>query len=229
MKPRSAFALKPHTSLVLVSLVLASLVLVTAWLLASDHAPPQAAGHSPAKDTAVEKVAVKNVAVEKVAVKDVPLSTGAAYPPTVAIQAVTSDESAATDDKVQQQELDQEALPQVSELDAISLRGALIGGDPRAPRIGKHLEPQLPTADDLASPAAYQAYSGRSRTELLQSFATAVPAKVSMLEAAIARAEDEGLPQADIAFARAKIAALLAMQQQTQTEAELLQQQNAGQ
>ncbi|QSX39346.1 hypothetical protein [Shewanella cyperi] len=229
MKARSAFALMPHTSLVLVSLVLTSLVLATAWLLASDHAPPQAAGHSPAKDAAVEKVAVENVAVEEVAVKDVPLTTGAAYPPAPAITAVTGEEPAATDDTGPQQLLDQEALPRVSEQDAISLRGALIGGDPRAPKIGKSAEPQLPTQEDLASPAAYQAYSGRSRTELLQSFAAAVPAKVSMLEAAIAKAEAEGLPPAEIAFARAKIAALLAMQQQTQAEAELLQQQSAGQ
>ncbi|QSX28602.1 hypothetical protein JYB88_09885 [Shewanella cyperi] len=225
MKPKLRFALMPNVSMVLVSLVLTSLVLITAWLLASDHAPPQAAaGNSQAKDKAVEKVAV-----EEVAVKDVPLSNGAAYPPAPAITAVTSEEPAATDDKVPQQLFDQEARPRVSEQDAISLRGALIGGDPRAPKIGKSAEPQLPTQEDLASPAAYQAYTGRSRTELLQSFAAAVPAKVSMLEAAIAKAEAEGLPPAEIAFARAKIAALLAMQQQTQAEAALLQQQNAGQ
>jgi len=101
-------------------------------------------------------------------------------------------------------------------------RNGFLGPDPRAPKLFRSLKPWLPTEEQLVSEESYESYLAGNRERMLSAYAVAVPEKVARLSEMLKRGEQAGLPEAELAFARDKIARLQQMRSQVLLEVEEL-------
>ncbi len=99
-----------------------------------------------------------------------------------------------------------------------SMADARINGDDRAPPIGKSVEPQQPTAQELESPELYLEYESRHEKKIYKAYIDAADTKIEMLEAQIALAKEQGLSKEEIAVGVEKVTRIRSMREQLLVE-----------
>lgn len=104
---------------------------------------------------------------------------------------------------------DATSVPVPSDAVVSALRDSMKHGDPRTPPLirSENLR-ELPSDAELADPDLYQQYEQRQNQKVYASFVTAASQKISDLEAAIARAEADGLPAEQLEEGRQKLEGL---------------------
>lgn len=98
---------------------------------------------------------------------------------------------------------------------AASMAATRAHGDPEAPPIGRADQAIAPpTAQELADPAAYQAYEARQNARVYASYVRAVDAELPILRGDIARGRSLGIAAEKIARAEDKVRRLEQMRAQ---------------
>lgn len=86
-----------------------------------------------------------------------------------------------------------------------SMQQARLKGDPRAPKLGKHHEREVPTEEELGDHEQYLEYERRQQKRVYRAYVDASKIKTAQLRSMIEQGKAEGISAEEIAFAEDKI------------------------
>lgn len=109
-------------------------------------------------------------------------------------------------------------LPATTTLAAESMGSAREYGDARQPALQRDAPREVPTAAELADPAAYQRYEARQNQRLQRAYVKAADAEIPRLQQDIEQARAQGMTPEQIAEGEEKLRRIQAMRDQLQVE-----------
>lgn len=86
-----------------------------------------------------------------------------------------------------------------------SMQQARLKGDPRAPKLAKHHEREVPTEEELGDHEQYLEYERRQKKRVYRAYVDASKIKIAQLRSMIEQGKAEGISAEEIAFAEDKI------------------------
>lgn len=117
-------------------------------------------------------------------------------------EALAGDKPHDSDDEFPE-DLSEDFIPDPKAIE--SMQQARLKGDPRAPKLGKHHEREVPTEEELGDHEQYLEYERRQQKRVYRAYVDASKIKTAQLRSMIEQGKAEGISPEEIAFAEDKI------------------------